>query len=1012
MNPAVALCLLGLTCSCTRLKAERPLVAAVDEGARESEPVGAWSYHPLDRVPALDRLELGSGSRLEVDEAGSRWLVKLGQEPQSAAFGAPEALVAVRANDPASGVPAKYFALGQSGALYFFQQPLGEFTAVRTPPENYHRSALQGDSIVAVSRSGQLLRSDDWGRSFQLRNNEQFYVGAFALPEGDLLAYSVPEQWHQSSDRGSTFRRLDVPAIGPLSVEQAPDGRLSVTGLYARFTFAGGAFHRKKRHTPVSGHALPPYARGSMLADGHGALFEDRFFSISAHADDQWILHQGPLDGPLRPRMIPAPPACDRFRLLASSSHLALLCQKELLERSPPVKVYLASHSERSFRKWPHRLRGDFEHIVSAMSKDRLALSGVCLREEAEAGCTPRGVVILSPKQSQLFDLPGVETASALTFSSTALWALGRRKKGGDVMLFGPMSKSPVVRGQNLTNEWGVTGLPTAQKMALAAGAGAAVVVSASRSADTVLLSFDGQGKHLGSGLVPRQCQSLDGAGRRWAALDVEHGVLWESATYGLSWTKSLLPRLLCKKEADCEPRLRCSGAGCIVGDELIRLGWGPDRSSSESALSLRADDWSNRPTAPGFVCRLSGPEWQAIEGLSSVPGARDAALGDAAWVAAQSFPSTASATSVYARWGQPELVYTPLLPAVAHPDEYAYALHPQVEGSAVIRYRVPPANGQSTDIELAWDNRISGTLARSKFTHSGELSELRSSSRWASSRRAEPAILSVAGPGLYLSLSEPDRDTQFFRPDGSVESVPEVSWPSLAHLSTWIGQRDTSVSERQERVFVDGMHGALLQLAGGRLVVRASAAGGKAAPFLMGLVGQDTDRAAQGVNIAYRGQQVGMVSMQIDLRGDQHHAAFVPFVGAVGFGAPQPVPLQANLPPSPRTCTKEERATSVRVVAPAFSGPMRGATILGMDGAPMSLKTTSAVLFGTVSQPCVSTWELVESEPEAGSVRYRALVFPDSAQSWLFRMDGEADGGRTISTRSMTCAQASDETD
>ena len=113
------------------------------------------------------------------------------------------------------------------------------------------------------------------------------------------------------------------------------------------------------------------------------------------------------------------------------------------------------------------------------------------------------------------------------------------------------------------------------------------------------------------------------------------------------------------------------------------------------------------------------------------------------------------------------------------------------------------------------------------------------------------------------------------------------------------------SDSGSHERVYDGGDHGGLLRVAGGSVLVRHWKPPGQGwtfTPYLLGLWGETASEVLGGVQIAYLGDHIGFVSMQVDPVAEQFRAHFVGLGRSVAFEEPLPLELwravQSNVRP------------------------------------------------------------------------------------------------------------------
>lgn len=989
------------------------------QGEPKEEPGVTWVFHPLKKAPSRDRLVLPHKGVLEVDDAGGRWLVQPSHKPEPSPFGAAEALVGVRKSS------SNYWALGASGTVYVFQQPLGTFTEVRTPPEPLSQATLAGEMVVAISEQGDTFFSSDHGRSWQKSKQDKFFVALAALESSGVLAYSVPEQWHLSRDGGQTFTDLALPSVAPDRVESFSDGRVFVRGMYDSFAWGGARLGWTSQPFPsvvAPNYELPPFARASAVAKHHahleGGTF--RWLSTSAEAKPNDLrLLVGHLGNALSVQSLERPRECETFKMTARADTLFLVCQgREPTEVSPALSVYQGSVSKLGLKRREVKIRGKLTEVeIAAIDGTTLALSGVCPPSETEKGCAKRGILLSAGSGPSYVDLPGVLRAEKIAAdSSGVLWALARREKDEHLLLFGPIRKgeqaSPIL---DLTHRAELPGSSEVHALELLFGPDGVLSVVSSGASGIYLAAVDKEGTLLARGQAPPGASLVHGAGRFLAALDDERDRFWISRTGGLAWQKLDLPRSVCAPSREaCEPHLVCSEVGCLVGDELTLIGWGKGAEGAPSELPLSAQSSAGAGSSRGLRCRAEGG-WEQLEGLSSIPGVSDVALGQAAWVSVLTFPDRAAATSLVAPFTSATLKRTELLSPVADPSHFAFVVQPQVEGSAALRYRIPvnasAASEVQVEFEVAWDNQVEGITTQSRVSDSVGYGQLDFSTRQALTKKANPALLSVAERGLYLELESSGLSpgvSYYFSAGKPAERIPQVVWPAPGPLSEGWLRVPSPTAGSHERVHLAGEHGGLLRLLGGTVLVRywnMPDHGWTFSPYRLGLFSDVPSESLQGTQIAYRGTRIGFVSMQVDPRTTRHRAHYVALGDEVAFEPPVAVPLLKDLPEKAPFCSIAQRQSTPRVLAPAPTGSKRAVTVTASTGAPLTLETESAVLFGTPKQPCVVAWQATSEAVAQTNARYRALVYPSPEQaSWLFRMESDPLSGSRVAVRPMQC--------
>ncbi len=1012
-----------------RKSAPTPRAATVTEEA-ELQRGPRWVFLPREKEPTVDEVQFAGGV-VEVDGAGSRWWRAPGKEPQVSAFGAPEPLSAVLESGERLAV------VGQSGTVYFSKNALSPFDEIRTPPEQFVMTRRSGSTVVAVSEDGSIHRSENFGRSWERVDSDRFFVEIGASGDGTILAYSVPEQWYKSTDSGRTFEREALATQAPRALDKVPTGELLVEGLYQTSVYRRGKFERVEdeflrkvaRDRRGQQYTLPKFASASPVAAGRAVVFDEAFVLLRPSVEGKpWTMTRGTLDGPLQDQAVEGLDGCGEFRFTATRGRAAVICQGDLQEVTPRLKIYRRSGSTGKFRPVQKLFRGQLPHLRLSLSRSgELAVTELC--SEPEKGCQPMGVTRIVPKGdvTETF-VPGVQRPSALAFDSAGrLWVAGFRDKDGHLVAYLAGDSEETGRLIDLTREAGFpasvseTTPPTVHVLPDEEGEVSVMAVLTGRAHVAL---FDTRANIIAFGATPSGASVAHGAGRRVAAIEEEEGVLWESLTGGLSWYKSPLPRALCTGPASqCQPKLACSAAGCLVGDELARVGWGEAEGVPPALLPTDVGTEPQMTELSGFECQVGESDWSELPGLIEVPGAENAALGSSAWASALQFPESASLTAISARFGEPELEREVLLAPVPDAGSFAFYVSPQVEGVAAVRYRVPQVTAGSTSwsgvpsvrAEVVWDNRIfdvygSAVIESNPAMTGGLLG-------FGMFRPGQPDMMSVAGRGLYFRLGPPSSDsvTYFVQGRGKLaqfEMLEDVNYPSGTDArGGWVNDPEVRGTGRAEFLRIDGRHAGLLSLANRRVMTLALGLEAKGKepsfhPYLSGVPRGDSTGLAQAVRYAYLGNDLGFVSFQIDLEGTGHRAAFLPLDPEAGFADPISVPLQQDLDDEITPCSAEQRKATPRVVAPPVLGATRAARIHGVASRVIELQVDGGVLHGTPEKPCVAAFDTrQDGRLKLRGEFYSALILP-AGISWVFRSERRTGGMSTIFVRPMTCRQ------
>lgn len=1022
---AVVTSLVGCQKSPTNERPKDP----VSEPSRAQQAEAHWIFHPLNKAARTDAVRL-PGGLLEVDEAGSRWLHQ-GGAPQVSAFGAPEPLVAVL------HVEGRIAAAGRSGTVYVSDEPLGPFTEVRRPEEPFVSTRRAEKKLLSVSLSGAIHRSEDAGLHWKLSDASVHYVELAPTAAGEVLAYAVPERWYISEDTGKTFSRISTPTIAPRQLSLSASGTAIAHGLFDLYSLSSGSLtplpandaQRTGTRPNMDEYVLSPSPRASQVRAARAALSGPGYIELEPTPGGRpYKRLSGRLGTSLVVDEARGLEQCHGFVVGFHGRHGAALCPTESPAGvSPILRVLRSTDAGKTFTKLPRIVRGALGGLRIALdSRGRLAVSGLCPGDKPEKGCQPGGVAFIGEKDIEFVHQPGMSIPSAIAFDEEgALWVMGRREKDGHVLVVGPHLGAE--KGAKIVDLTRVGGFPSLQsrkegtQMDLFAADG--VVTASLEANDSIYLApLDSRGRFLGSAEAPAGATRVGGSGRHVIAVDPPGQVLWESTTGGLSWTKESLPRRLCSpRERNCEVQVVCSSAGCIVGDELTRVGWGTGSLADRAGDPLGDLRAANMKRAPGYECQLVGGDWIPLPNLVDIPEAGDALQGDSAWSEVQASYEEKVATAVRARLGRREIESDPLLKSVPDAEDHAFHLLPQVEGSAVVRFRMPTRISSSSSldlgpprlpVEVAWDNRIEGMIGHATV----QIPVGVSATRFFRNTDPDDAIhLSVAGPGIYVRMTPPDDRASTFYVRGSdksasVEEIPGLAWPRAPQaMAGWLSDSALSATARSEWVRAEDDHLGLLLFAGSRVVVAASGienngAPAQLTPYLMGLLSGDSDGYAQNVSIGYLGKAIGFVSAQINVDGPGHRAAFVRLGATDHFHDPIPVPLQQDIVGVPRPCTERERTDTPRVIAPAQQDVVRPVSIEISPSDVIELAAERAVLFGTPAAPCVGAFDAERlHRGTADKVFYRALVFPGTV-SWIFRKESDALGDGSISGRPLEC--------
>lgn len=1003
-----------------------------------------WIFHPTREAEAAARLSLGGGRTLFVGAGGERWVTQAEHVSYAAPAAAPEALIEV------GKLGASYGFVGASGRVYIAAEPLGAFTSVRAPPREFISLSASGSRLAGIERDGTLWAGADWGQRWERAQTPGGRAAEVALNEsGQGLALVVPERWWITDDGGRRWRASDLPPLGARRLGRAPDGQLIVDGLFRRVRLEGERWTSapaRPEGADKPGADLGPAPDARRIEEQTGVLDGDEYFALERRGqgtERRWVALSGKLGARLSEQEAEelTGATCGDLLLAKRGQRVAVVCGPHPpSQASAPLSLWTSDDGGASFRRRKAALRGVWGELELAVGSDgSLLLSGVCPPHLTAPGCAPRGAYRIDPKAAQLepLALPGLSRPEALAWGSSGrAYVVGRREKDGRLVLYVSSDEGRSFRIRDLelgeSTDERRSGRESVQVHLNVDDAG--VVAISVRGEDWMLVTADEAGHLMSRGRAPSSATALSLAGLRGLALDPTNQRLWESVDGGSTWQAVPLPRALCGiaapkhsssrvgADGSCGVAVACSSAGCVLGSSLTRLGWGAQEPGAEVVASAAAKRTAvdGRHRTP-IACFLGSEPWQHLEGVQMAPGAPDAAIRETHWFAAADDPETGAVWTYHASAGRRAFERHELFGAVSEPTRYALAILPQVEGSVALRYRVPRSSRHERDVtgvEVAWDNRFEEVIGKARID--GSFRPLPGDYRTRAPRtlQAEPALLSIAGRGVFVRLhpSLDDRQTTFYVEEQGVQRLPPMAWPPSRE------------AKRTEMVRVDGRSMALGIYGDGQWLAWAylgaasgrspSEADGTLGAWTIALPGAATAGLLQRVSIAYVGIRPGIAVVETTPTGEWWRAYTVPLRGEdPPFGEAHEVALQAHLTDPPAPCDAATRQSSARLVAPAHPARSHPVWISDPADPPRLLWTRRAVLHGSPDAPCVAAFEASSGTKTRGQASppgasgadpaertFAVLPAADLSYAWLFREVTESRWLRRIYARSMSC--------
>jgi len=993
----VALVLSG----CAHPRAIPADLAASAPEQRGEQPSGAhWVLHPKEKPRPTAAQRLADGSLLEVDAGGLRWITRPGAQPQASPFGAPEPLVGLLLDGQ------DWAALGQTGTLYFFDQPLGPFKKMRSPPQAFVRSRVVKQTLLGISALGQLFRSVDLGQHYSRVPGEAFFSDVGDQADGELYALALPERWYRSVDGGAHFSATDLPSVAPTAAFEHQKGALLVQGLFGRVSPGAQSWSTIEPPPPAKKPhgALPVFARMAPLLSNSALLDDAGYVRLLESESGDWRLERGAMDQELVTRALLRPSDCDAFVLGGRSELPFLLCSAQSQDVSPELRLYRLTAKQERFEPLALKFRGAYEQVKLRASADgQLAVSGVCAPHASEQGCSPYGIVLVHGDKSSFLQLPGQSSLLDFAFDERQrLWVLTQRQKDQHLLVFGPIVPLAIPPSFDVTLKSPQLMIDDNARAQLILGEPDLVTVIVQRFGGQHVAQLTSSGKLLTVGRAPLGTTSVHGTGKQLAAVDGRRQIYWESTSGGLVWNRQALPVQVCETE-QCEVALRCSHLGCMVGDELVRLGYQGVEGDGSSAAHPLPESGKNSHVAATLNCRPTEQAPQVLSGLWATPGVNEALLGDTLWATVVSDEARGTASAVHVTLAELKLQKQVLLGPTQGSQSFKTSYYPQVEGSAMLRY---PVTSGSEDVEgpmeIAWDNRVQGVMG-SAIVHAGSDGP---GTRVKLGAPVAGAMLSVAGPGLFVKLGAPDEADMYYLSSSAAppKKMADVAWPKL----TQPGYDDEllaqlAVGARQEAVVAHGQQRSLLLLANNHVVVQWMG-DGTVRPYLMGGLGEQ-EGSAHDVHIAYRGKDVGFLSSQVNADGETMRAEFVELGGEMPYVEPVSAALPRHLPVRPQVCSVEQRATTPRVVVSGSSVHAPSVLVHGLIKEPLVLSVDDMVLFGSPETPCVGVYG-ASAPADTRTDRDTALIVPQlNGGSFLFRTHGRSSGQPEVTVQPMSCS-------
>lgn len=1029
----------------------RPTFDSPARWARHPETPGVpTAVLELDGGRCLVTTDLGERWLVEPDRSSAEGPRCAGRA-RASGHGALDAIVAVQR----AGELLRF--VGEGGLLYEAEEPLGPFVRASRPPRHLSRVAAGKQALIGLDEAGEAWFYDGSWRASAVPRGAAGYDVAIGRDDRALWL-GLPERVLGSTDGGKSFAALGgaaPPLLGARELGTTMRGEVAVGGLLGTLVWRGASLTPSSEPVVVSAVVdaelePEPGPRASAVRDRRAVLAGRRYVELRQSdeaPDGGWVLREGELGGALRDRPLRGL-SCESAIVGAAGSVTVVACMHEEPESGRlSVELFeLGAGEPQSFAKLRAETFLDVELAVS--SRAEVLLTGVCGADDERAappsdeaapstssrarrrkaaraegacdGSAPTwvrregaGSVIVRGRANESVAAARSPTVSA---DGRSLYFLGRygpeqlaavfvSRDGGRSYLARALA-APYPTRSELDEDWQEGAMESVRQLDLEPIDEAQLTID--ESGVLGLPVSDGMGMAWASiapdGRVaevhrpPLSSGVLAGHGARVfiAGYDDREGLLqaFESADGGASFTE-IPPSPSLAAAIDAGVGFVCGAAGCLLGDELARVGWD---GQLEAALSLPEDIPPVYAPRLGEVigCEPTNAKPTRFAGLGDdraeaprLPRLDELARGELAWSSVAVDPVTGEIELVTA--AQPASgaaaappTRKPLLPgrAQARGEPPPYVVRPQAEGYVALRAtnveqasataaRGRPAPRGPQSYELAWTNQLSGRGGRQRVQLD------RTAPQRASS--LAPSMLQIAMDGVALRATETS-PLSFVDARG----VTPVDYPPFDRL---LDLRGSTFSPELAVLAGQPWGLAVSRSPSEPTVVALAKAGGASAKAIA------LGRPSSELGWLHAPGRIGVAVQTPAARDGDDARAFGVWVEPDGsFGAPFDLPSLSAALEAQRPCTAEETRTAPRLVAPHFtqSGVMlaqRGRqAVVVLDGSPSEplareswLLSDGAVLHVGASGPCVAALS-------AASLRPGALVVlgGDGRSGWL----------------------------
>ncbi len=1028
------------------------------------ESPARWASYPEEVGTPTSTLVLPDGRCLVLTDDGQRWLVEpTDKSKPCAGRGTASGSPSVEALHHAEKLPDAYRFVGDGGVIYTARDPVGPFERSVRAPTFLVRVAAGGGAVVGVDRAGKTFHFADGGWKPSNIPSRALGIDVTVDAAGRALWLGAPEEVKVSTDGGRTFTPVaGAPSkVGPWQAALFDRGKLGLIGVAGNLVLEGDRLVRspsKPDEAARADVAIEP-ERGpkeSLIRSGTAALTGKTYYEVIERGEggSRYALLRAELGGKTETIPLADVERCDAVRIAANGQSVALACMAPHESREDlSLRLGISNDGGKTFKTEASLLAQTFGDVHLTLSRSGAVLvTGACAPDEDEptarpsapsagaaprarphgGACSPKAPLLLRRERNRYVMVAGsgvqIEQGSArspiLSPDGRFAYVLARTRREGRMALFASRDggRTYTERRIELLStgwEWGdeVDASPAEVDRVLSIPERARLTIDDTGSlgmacdgaSGPVWITLDSEGRVQNAERPPQTGAQLGGQGARVLAVgfgtdDVLHA--WESLDGGNNFTEIAVTQAVQRFATHGDWAMACSSGGCVLGDELVRVGW---EGQAETPFEVTEETFATPDISLStpISCRLAPKsEWTKVTGAAEdgapvphLPRLRDLARGKTAWSVVAIEPS---GKVVVAGAAMPEntaeakdrslapIVTKPLLGPPPSKDT-AFVVKPQAEGFVAMRARVPRAKGGGVDtraplenVELAWQNQYLGVTARRTVRFDEPWSNA-----LVSGSRLRPLLLTITAGSVTVQPTT--KRAYAFDAQSGTTAFDYPDWQALLsdrrELSTFdaalIGGAPAAVA------FLDRSPAAQ---------VVAVARPAKGAPTGYEIEAVTLAAGSADLEWAAAGEASGFAAVTTGSATTERADAWL--FGDKGLaGEPIALARLAHLADRVTPCTVEQRRTSPRSVSTHFarSGALvstvgrrpilvqEPASTGGSFGAALPdsqwLLSDGAILHGSPAEPCVAVWK--GSAVYGGAV---AVIAGDLEHAWLLK--------------------------